>query len=111
MSIYRDRRPRVPDPYNPARTTWGPWGDAQTVTLDSEAFIAPKGSTRSETATRTQVLTEVSLFAPVGSDVLPGDRIRDGDATYFVNVRPAPYVSPFDGWEAGIEAPLEDREG
>lgn len=110
MSILRDRRPRVPDPYNPARTVPGAWADASTVEI-GDSFIAPRSSTRNETATRSQVLTEVSLFGPVGLDVAPGDRIRSGGDTYFVNVRPAEYVSPFDGWDAGIEVPLEEREG
>ena len=111
MTIFRDRRPRVPDPYNPARTVPGAWADASTIELDEGAFIAPSSSARSETATRSQVLTEVSLYAAVGSDVLPGDRIRGPEGTFFVNVRPASYTSPFEDWEAGIEAPLEEREG
>jgi hypothetical protein len=111
VTIFRDRRPPIPDPYNPARTVPGAWSDAATIALNEDAFLAPSSSTRSETATRAQVLTEMSLYAAVGSDVSPGDRIRAPEGTFFVNVRPAPYTSPFDGWEAGIEAPLEEREG
>lgn len=110
MSIVRDRRKKIPDPYNPARTVWGPWNTADTIEID-EAFIAPRLSTSSDTATRSQLLTEVSLYGPVGADIQPGDRIRDDDDTYFVIVKPATYKSPFDGWAAGIEAPLEEREG
>ena len=110
MTIFRDRRPSIPDPYNPSRTVPGEWRDATTIEIP-DSFIAPSSSAHSDTASRSQILTEVSLFAPVGSDVRPGDRIRDGDETYYLRVKPASFVSPFDDWEAGIEAPLEDREG
>lgn len=110
MTILRDRRPRIPDPYNSARTVPGTWADATTVEI-RDSFIAPRSSTRDDTATRSQIVTEKSLFGPVGLDIVPGDRIRSGGDTYFVNVHPAEYVSPFDGWGAGIEAPLEEREG
>ena len=110
QSVLRDRRPRVPDPYNPQRTTWGTWASADTATIEG-AWIASSSSTRTQTATRAQILTEKSLFCRSDADVLPGDRIRAGTETYYVTVKPAADANPFTGWTPVLEVPLEDREG
>lgn len=110
QGVLRDRRPLIPDPYNPDRSVRGSWADADTVTIEG-AWIASSSSTRTQTATRVQILTEKSLFCRPDADIQPGDRIRASDVTYFVVVKPAADTNPFTGWSPVLEVPLEDREG
>ncbi|MDQ1174172.1 hypothetical protein QE430_002479 [Microbacterium testaceum] len=110
QTVERDRRAQRPDPYNPDRTVPGPWSEATTITIDG-AWVASSSSTRAETATRAQILTEKSLFCQPDDDVLPGDRIRADGVEYFVHVKPAADRNPFTGWQPHLEVPLEDREG
>jgi hypothetical protein len=111
VTVYRDRRKQVPDPYNPALTTAGDWDPEQTVELE-QAFVASSSSTSVSDATRSQLLTSKSLFlSDPEADVRPGDRIRVGAAEYFVHVRPEADVNPFTGWQPAVEIPLELVEG
>jgi hypothetical protein len=57
--------------------------------------------------TRDVVTTDVTIYCPVGSDILASDRVEfpDGDE-YFVVGKPARWQSPFTGWKPGIEVKL-----
>ncbi|MCW2165069.1 hypothetical protein B0I12_002224 [Microbacterium hydrothermale] len=110
QAVERDRRPQVPDPYNPARTVPGSWEDADTIEIP-DSWVASGASTSTETATRSQIVTEKSLFCSPDADVLPGDRIRADGVNYYVKVKPAADRNPFTGWQPVLEVPLENREG
>jgi hypothetical protein len=117
QTVYRDRRARVTDPYNPSKTTEGSWDSSLTITLPG-AFIASSTSTRISDATRIEILTDKSLYlTDVTADVQTGDRVRTADmdfatgAGYKVPARPAADTNPFTGWTPAVEIPLELVEG
>lgn len=110
QTVERDRRPRTADPYNPDRTTPGAWDDAETIEI-SDAWVASGSSTSTESATRSQIVTQKSLYCQPDADVQPGDRIRADGVSYFVKVKPAADRNPFTGWQPVLEVPLENQEG
>lgn len=110
-TVYRDRRPMVPDQYNPDRTVPGAWSDADTIELE-DAFIASSSSAAAQDATRSQVLQSKSLYlTDPTADVATGDRIRAGSAAFYVNEIPEADVNPFTGWQPAKEIPLDRTLG
>lgn len=111
QTVYRDRRQRITDPYNPTKSISGPWSAADTIPID-DAFVASSSSNTARDATRHQILTAKSLYCTDPTvDVLAGDRIRVGEATYQVDVKPTADVNPFTGWQPAIEIPLKEAAG
>ncbi|QLD10895.1 hypothetical protein [Microbacterium oleivorans] len=110
QTVHRDRRKQVASPYNPDNMVPGSWDTPDTIEIPG-AWVAASSSTLTETATRTQILTEKSLYCAPDADVRPGDRIRADGVTYHVKVKPAADRNPFTGWQPHLEVPLEDREG
>lgn len=112
VQIVRERRKPVTDPYDPDAVVPGSWGDPlDTLQLDG-AFIASSSSAAPLSATRSQILTEKSLYLnDPDADVLPGDRVRRGSEVLYVNVRPAADMNPFTGWRPVVEIPLDMSEG
>lgn len=117
--VYRDRRPLVTDPVNPARQVLGEWADATTIAIPG-AFVGPASSRDASTATRDQTVTALSLYVTdTAVDVKKGDRIRvdgteddlDSGTAYLVNARPTAEKNPFTGWSPVKEIPLELVEG
>lgn len=60
---------------------------------------------------RNAVVTQPEVYAPAGSDVLPGDRLVVRGVTYEVDGRPADYRSPFTGWTPGLVIALKEVQG
>ncbi|WP_431863020.1 hypothetical protein [Microbacterium algeriense] len=123
-TVVRERRQPVTDPYNPAAQVPGSWEDPLAYLELKEAFVASSSSTAPVDATRSQILTEKSLYCTEPSvDVHPGDRIRRGGIldedtgtwwggeVLYVNVRPAADTNPFSGWQPVVEIPLDMTEG
>jgi hypothetical protein len=119
VTVFRDRRGRTPDPYNPTSTTEGDWDPELTIELPG-AFVASTSSTALVNATRSQILTAKSLYlSDPDADVLPRDRIRVGgvkdDFTtgtpYMVDARPQADTNPFTGYRPAVEIPLEGVTG
>lgn len=122
--VVRERRQPVTDPYNPSSQVPGSWGDPLAYLVLEQAFVASSSSTAPVDATRSQILTEKSLYlTDPSADVQPGDRIRrggtldvvsgvwSGGTVLYVNVRPAADTNPFTGWQPVVEIPLEVSEG
>lgn len=128
--VVRERRQLVTDPYDPDTQVPGSWGDPLDYLViggpdvPDPAFVASSSSTAPVDATRSQLLTEKSLYlTDPHADVQPGDRIRRGglldeDAgtwsggdVLYVNVRPAADTNPWTGWQPVVEIPLEASEG
>ncbi|MGX1932046.1 hypothetical protein [Microbacterium resistens] len=111
-TVVRERRRPVEDPYDPGTQVPGSWDDPlDTLTID-QVFIASSSSTAPLDATRSQILTEKSLYCnDPDVDVLPGDRIRRGSEVFYVNVRPSADTNPFSGWQPVVEIPLDMKEG
>ncbi len=64
---------------------------------------------------REGVRAGLTLYAEVGADIVRTDLVRIDlagfEGLYRVDGDPAPWVSPFDGWEAGVEVALSRGEG
>lgn len=120
--VVRERRQSVTDPYDPGAQVPGSWEDPLAYLPLDGAFVASSSSTAPVDATRSQILTEKSLYlTDPQADVRAGDRIRRGgvlDAgvwsggdVLYVNVRPAADTNPFTGWQPVVEIPLDMTEG
>lgn len=121
--VVRERRQPVIDPYDPDTSVPGSWGDPLDYLKVEQAFVASSSSTAPVDATRSQILTEKSLYCTEPSaDVQPGDRIRRGGTqgadgiwrggeVLYVNVRPTADTNPFTGWQPAVEIPLDMSEG
>jgi len=122
QTLYRDRRKRIPDPNNPARTVGGDWDPDGVLTLTG-AYLDVPSSTAPTSPTRSQALEDRALYLPSASvDVAKGDRIRiggtvaePGDHVWFIRIRPATGAAalhnPYTGWVPPLEVPLELTEG
>lgn len=118
-TVFRDRRARIADPYRPTVTTEDDWDPDLTIELPG-AFIASSSSSARADATRSEILTDKSLYlTDPDADVIPRDRIRQGGTledldsgtAYMVKVRPQADTNPFTGWRPVAEIPLERVEG
>ncbi len=115
QTVTRERRPLIVDPHDPDHMIAGSWsdvGDVDKLQL-TQAFVAPSSSAAAGDATRTQVLTSLSLFLTnPDADVLIGDRIITASSPpLYVNARPEATMSPFTGWRPVVEIPLDLAEG
>ena len=122
--VVRERRQPVTDPYDPGTQVPGSWEGPVAYLELEQAFVASSSSTALVDATRSQILTEKSLYCTDPSvDVQAGDRIRrggtfdedtetwSGGEVLYVNVRPAADTNPFTGWQPVVEIPLDMTEG
>lgn len=111
-TVIRERRVPVVDPYDPTTEVAGTWDDPlDTLTIEN-VFIASTSSASPADATRSQILTQKSLYCTAPDvDVKAGDRIRRGPELYYVNDRPAADQNPFSGWRPVVEIPLDMTEG
>ncbi|MDZ4045172.1 MAG: hypothetical protein U1E32_05265 [Rhodoglobus sp.] len=122
--IHRDRRAMVADPMNPSRQVEGDFDPELTITLTAEdltgAAVMPSSSVAPLDATRSQILTQESLYlSDPTADVRPRDRIRVGGTAedftsgtpYIVEVVPAAPMNPFTGWQPVKEVPLQNKIG
>lgn len=111
QTVLRDRRPQIPDPYNPTRTVPGDWAEATTITLEG-AFLDQTSSSAVPDGARSEVATGFTLFlADPDADVQVGDRIRAGGMTLYVNELPSAPMNPFTGWQSAREVPLDHTLG
>lgn len=111
QTAVRERRKRIPDPYNPDAFIPGPWDDPDVLQLPG-AFVASSSSTSPSSATRSEILTTKSLYlTDATADVQAGDRIRVGATVYTVEVRPEADVNPWTGWQPAVEIPLKGVDG
>lgn len=108
--LKRLRAPLVEDPYNPSRTV--PDWDGELDALAFKGFIATTSSVMSPDGAREQAVTTVTLtVADPTVDIRRGDRIKDGDHVYTVDVVPSTDANPFTGWQPTLEVGLQEVEG
>lgn len=115
QTVFRHRYPLKTDPYNTQRQIADRSKTPATIPLP-ECFIASSSSVKIADATRSQLLTNKSLYlGDPDADVLPGDVIGTtdvvGDAEYRVDVVPTADINPFSGWQPVKEVPLEAVTG
>lgn len=119
QTVFRDRRSSVTNPANPDRQIEGEFDPDLTIELPG-SWIASSSSVAPTDATRSQILTQKSLYlTDVTADVRPRDRIRDGGTKedldsgipYVVEVVPEADRNPFTGWQPYKEVPLKSATG
>jgi hypothetical protein len=111
VTVTRERRKLIPDPYNPDQQIPGDWSDPDLLEIDDAAVLS-SSTVGTNDATRTQTLTAKSLYlTDPTADVLNGDRVRVGDDIWYVNARPAADTNPWTGWQPAVEIPLDLTEG
>ncbi|RJT88124.1 hypothetical protein D6T64_12105 [Cryobacterium melibiosiphilum] len=110
QTVTRERRKLIDNPYDPTSPTQGSWDDPDTITV-YDAFVASSSSAAVPSATRTQVVTQKSLYCPPATDIVDGDRVKSGSHTYTVDAVPEADVSPFTGWAPPMEVPLVEVSG
>lgn len=111
-TVVRERRQPIPDPYDPTATVPGSWDDPLDALTIENVFIGSSSSVAPIDATRSQVLTEKSMYCTDPAvDVRTGDRIRRGADLFYVNARPAADTNPFTSWQPVVEIPLDMTEG
>lgn len=86
------------------------WSAAYELTITDLAFN-PGSSNEPTEVGRNSVVTQPEVYAPVGVDVLAGDRLQIRGRTYSVEGDPQEWRSPFTGWEAGVVIKLKIVEG
>ena len=111
-TVVRERRQDIVDPYDPGHMIPGSWVDELDTLTIEQVFVGSSSSSAVRDATRSQVLTEKSLYcSDAAVDVRVGDRIRRGSEIYYVNERPEADINPFTGWQPVVEIPLDMTEG
>ena len=73
--------------------------------------VAPRYSTEPTERGRQGVIVGLSIYAPIGSDILFTDLIEVRGQVYMVEGDPADWVSPFTGWAPGMEVALKRAVG
>jgi hypothetical protein len=96
-------------------------GDPERITLAGVALAPRTGGPATSSADienrgREGVREGLTLYAQVGVDIRRTDQIEVDELSelaglYDVDGEPGPWVSPFDGWEAGVEVSLNRAEG
>lgn len=110
-TLTRLRATAAIDPYS-GEPTGSSWDSPDELAIPGCGFD-PGVSTENVTSVRDAVTVQPEAYAPFGSDVLPGDRIRREltGREYDVVGEPGDYRSPFTAWEAGMVIKLEAVSG
>lgn len=108
-TVTRLRGAPATDPYS-GQATGIDWDTADELDIDGCGFNPGQSSEPLQEA-RNAVLTQPEVYAPVGSDVLAGDRVVVRGKTYDVDGDPADWRSPFTGWQPGMVIALKRVEG
>lgn len=100
-TVVRLRRKLVADPYS-QQDTLGDWSDPDRLPIAGVA-VAPSSSFSVRDATRSQVSMSMSVYAPAGSDVQPGDRIEAASGVWLLDGAAMDWANPFTGTQFGVE--------
>lgn len=90
--------------------TGADWISPSTLVILGCAFD-PGTSTEPLERGRDAVLTQPTVYAPAGSDVLAGDRLVVRGRTWEVDGDPGDFRSPFTGWHPGVAIALKAVSG
>lgn len=87
------------------------WSLPPTEATLTDCAFNPGQSSEPVQDARNSVITQPEVYAPSGSDILPGDRLVVRGKTYDVDGQPADWRSPFTGWTPGLVVALKIVEG
>lgn len=108
-TVVRERGQMVADPYS-GEATKRDWADPDELDIEGVA-IAPSTGSETRTEDRNPIVTDMSLYAAPGVDVLPHDRIRARSGLWDVEGEVADWKSPFTGWNPGVEFRIRKVSG
>lgn len=100
----------------PAKDVYGNPGTAPATEHDiDDCAIALRSGEDILDRAREGVVADLVLYCPAGSDILHADQVRINsgmlEGLYTIEGRPFDWVSPFTGWNPGIEVALRHAEG
>lgn len=99
-TVTRQRGTAVTDPYS-GEATGIDWDNPDELDIDGCA-VASGGSLEPLQNARSAVVSDFSVMAPFGSDVLANDRLVVRGLTCEITGRPFDWQSPFTGWQPGM---------
>lgn len=109
--VVRERRPRLPDPYNPDRTSPVSWDD-ELEQLPLVGFVSSTSSSPTRDAARSDIDSVMFLYLEdPDADVQAGDRVVYPGGVGYVRSKPAADINPFTGWQPTKEIRLYETEG
>ena len=86
------------------------WSTVSAASVLTGCAVAPATSAENNDG-RSAVVDVVDVYAAVGADVLPSDRLVIRGLVYEVVGSPEVWRSPFSGWEAGVKITARKVDG
>lgn len=108
-TVTRQRAQAVADRFSGEATALD-WSSPDELAIAGCAFDPGSSSEPLEQA-RGAVVTQPTVYAPRGADVLAADRIVVRGRTWQVDGDPADYRNPFTGWAPGLVIKLKAVTG
>ena len=108
-TVTRLRGAAVSDPYS-GESTGTDWSDPDSLDIDRCA-VALGSSDDPNLVARDAVVSDFTVYAPPGSDILASDRLVIRGLTCEVVGRPFDWRSPFTGWQPGLAVKANVVEG
>lgn len=109
QTVDRERRHLVLDPYSDEYTK-ADWTNPDTIELEG-VLLAPSSSVEPSSETRSQRITQMSIYCAPTDDVLPEDRIRVGTVVWEVVSEVNDWKNAFTGWNPGKEFSIKKVKG
>lgn len=82
------------------------------VSFDVElCAVAPRSSSDINDRSRSGVIVGKLVLFPAGTVILPADRFEIGGVAWELDGDAGDWVSPFTGWNPGVEAALKRAAG
>lgn len=108
-TVVRERRRLVEDPYSgePIRADWS---DPEELSVEGVA-IAPSSTVEPVNDSRSEVITQMSIYFGPDEDIKPADRIRARSGVWDVQGEIQAYPNPFTGWNPGSELAIKKVVG
>lgn len=107
MTVTRVRTtPAARDQYNDP----DPSPTVDELVLD-QAFVAPRTTSDIDDRGRQGVIVGMSLYAPVGTDLVHTDQVKVDGVLYDLDGEMGVWTNPLTGWDAGIEAAIKRAAG
>jgi hypothetical protein len=90
--------------------TLGDWSDPDELTVEGVA-IGPSSTVEPVNDSRSQVISQMSIYCGSDADILPDDRIRARSGLWDVQGEVQASINPFTGWKPGSEFGIKKAVG
>ena len=107
-TVTRQRGSATADPFSGENTATD-WSSPTEV--DYVCAVAQTATDDPRMVARDAVVSDFTVYAPEGADILPGDRLVIRSLTCEVVGRPFEWSNPFTGWTPGVVAKANVVEG